>query len=60
MDMYTRRARLYPAFLVAFPISMLVVALTPTVPEWWARIAALLAASSCRSWAAEEINGDAL
>ncbi len=42
MDEYARKARLYPAVLVALPIAILGVAAFPSPPTWWKGILGLL------------------
>lgn len=44
-DPYDRRARLFPGFVVALPISILAVVLVTTKPAWWSGAVLVLGAS---------------
>lgn len=52
-DDYNRTARLYPAFLLAFPLSLVAVVAAAVVPPWWGRIAGLAVASGLFGLAAQ-------
>jgi hypothetical protein len=53
MDNYTRRARLYPVYLLVFPLALPVVALSWGPASWWGRLAALAAACGIPMLAAQ-------
>lgn len=53
MDRYTRRARLYPVYLLVFPLALPLVALSWGPAAWWGRLAALAAACGLPLMAAQ-------
>jgi hypothetical protein len=44
-DTYSRRARLYPGFIITLPISILTIVLVTTKPTWWSAAVVLFAGS---------------